>query len=406
LKKYSTHINTGLLIAIAFCIPIHKKILPYLILFLFINWLATSSFKTKFLFLKSNLRAFIFLTSFYIWHIVSLLYTDNLKYGFFDLEVKLSLFIFPLIMLSSEQLSQALYKRIAFGFLSGCFISILINLGHSLYLHHVLHVQNAFIYTQFTMWFHPSYYALYLNFAIVILLGFILSYHLNRKHVFMCILLVLIFSIGILLANSKAVIISLVFTLIIFGFIYAVQKRKWLFTSVFFTVFLGGIMLSIYAFPQLNKRLVATQKIVEGYLQNKPLNGYDGSSQRILIWQSTIGIIKNNFFWGVGNGDIKDVLIEDYTQNNYTYILEKRLNSHNQFLQSFAALGLIGFIFLIMLFIVPLSCIFKKRNYIYFFFLLIVFMNFLTESMLEVQAGVLFISFLNTLLYKQLCFNS
>ncbi|NQV01123.1 MAG: hypothetical protein HQ542_00625, partial [Bacteroidia bacterium] len=65
----------------------------------------------------------------------------------------------------------------------------------------------------------------------------------------------------------------------------------------------------------------------------------------------------------------------------------------NQYLQTYLSVGLIGFIVLVTMLAWPGILAFRRKNYIYFFFLLLFGMNILTESMFENQAGVVFYAF-------------
>lgn len=124
----------------------------------------------------------------------------------------------------------------------------------------------------------------------------------------------------------------------------------------------------------------------------------ESSKVRLLIWQTSAEIIKDNFLFGVGTGDVKDVLMSKYKEKGLTGAYKENLNAHNQFLQTFIALGLPGILLLLASFVFPFILAIKTRNYIYLAFLIIVFINFLTESMLETIAGVMFYAFFNSLL--------
>ena len=84
--------------------------------------------------------------------------------------------------------------------------------------------------------------------------------------------------------------------------------------------------------------------------------------------------------------------------------LEHKLNAHNEFYQVFISIGIIGFIIFVITLLAPLSLAFKINNFIYIIFLFIIVFNFLPESMLETQAGVMFYSFFNSLLCFS-CYN-
>jgi O-antigen ligase len=73
--------------------------------------------------------------------------------------------------------------------------------------------------------------------------------------------------------------------------------------------------------------------------------------------------------------------------------LIKKLNAHNQFLQTFIGTGIIGFVLLLLITIGTLIYGFVKKNYILALFSTLIFFNFLVESMLQAQAGFIFFVF-------------
>ena len=101
---------------------------------------------------------------------------------------------------------------------------------------------------------------------------------------------------------------------------------------------------------------------------------------------------------GVGTGDAKDALNKEYEKQNITNALTNKFNCHNEFYQVFVTLGIIGFLLLLVTIFFPLVHAFKTSNYLYAAFLLIIIFNFISESMLERQAGVMFYAFFNSLL--------
>ena len=78
--------------------------------------------------------------------------------------------------------------------------------------------------------------------------------------------------------------------------------------------------------------------------------------------------------------------------------LRKKLNAHNQFLQTFIGTGLLGFALLLMMTVGGLIYGFVKRNYILILFSVLMIFNFLVESMLQAQAGFVFFVFFFCLL--------
>ena len=137
------------------------------------------------------------------------------------------------------------------------------------------------------------------------------------------------------------------------------------------------------------------------------LNASSTSEMRLAIWKTSAYLITNKPLIGYGTGDVKDVLLVEYQSRNLSFILDKKLNAHNQFLQTTIAIGLVGGILLIMMLLIPIFMSLKNKHYLYLGFLLLMIINFSTESMLERQLGVVFYSFFNSLFFiSYFSFNS
>jgi O-antigen ligase len=119
----------------------------------------------------------------------------------------------------------------------------------------------------------------------------------------------------------------------------------------------------------------------------------ESTAVRILIWKESVKLITSNFWFGVTPGDSHDKLIEAYEREGLTGALIKKLNAHNQFLQTFIGTGLLGFILLLLMTIGSLIYGLFKKNYILSLFSILMILNFLVESMLQAQAGFIFFVF-------------
>ncbi|MBA7585454.1 hypothetical protein ES708_27436 [subsurface metagenome] len=114
---------------------------------------------------------------------------------------------------------------------------------------------------------------------------------------------------------------------------------------------------------------------------------------RMVLWEEALYIIKRNFFLGVGQGDIKMELHNQAKKKGYLQIVEKNLNVHNQFLETFVGLGIGGVILLIMLLFGPVIKLKGKYFELFFYFIIIVTVNLVFESMFNRLAGVFFFAF-------------
>lgn len=73
--------------------------------FILIAWIADKNFVQKVKSIRIN-KALLFFLSFYLLHIVSLLWTSNYQYGLHDIKIKLPLLILPLIISTSKPLNK------------------------------------------------------------------------------------------------------------------------------------------------------------------------------------------------------------------------------------------------------------------------------------------------------------
>ena len=135
---------------------------------------------------------------------------------------------------------------------------------------------------------------------------------------------------------------------------------------------------------------------INSYLQGENPSGHS-TTQRIEFWKASVMIIKENFFFGVGTGDVKNVFSEQYEKINSPLTKYFRLRSHNQFLAIGTAFGFFGIIWFLLALFYPLL---KKKNridYFYVTFFIIAILSMITEDTLETQAGVTFFAFFNCL---------
>jgi O-antigen ligase len=99
---------------------------------------------------------------------------------------------------------------------------------------------------------------------------------------------------------------------------------------------------------------------------------------------------------GHGTGDVRDVLVEKYTEHNLISALEHQYNAHNQFFQILISSGIIG----LLLFL--LSTYFgAKSNPLLLQFIVITFIFMSVESILENQAGTIFFGLFFSLLSQK-----
>jgi O-antigen ligase len=387
-----------LALLIAFCLPF-ARLTPIFISLLLLNWLVEGDFRNKFQYILKNKTTLLFI-SFFIIHLLGLLYTENMPSGLFDIQVKFSLIVFP-VVLASRPFNEVQVKNVFYVFITGGVLCSLIMLSRALYTY-IVFSENNFFYQAFSFLIHPSYLSMYFCVAISWLLLNLLNNSKtdHRLSNVLKVIVVLFFSFIIVLLSSKMGLLTMILIYTCFMIYFIISRRKFLIGIVGLTLIIASVYSLIHFVPsvcaRVNNAVIAMSRSSTNQAES------ESTAVRMLIWSAANKVISEHLIFGTGTGDAKDVLIKEYEKRGMLGALEHKLNTHNEFYQVFVSLGLIGFIFLLLHFLYPLMVAFKNKNIIYILFLLIIFINFIPESMLETQAGVMFFAFFNSIL----CFSN
>ena len=387
-----------LALLVAFTLPFGRLTALFIALML-LNWLIEGDFKNKFTAVISNKFAPLFI-AFFAMHLIGLAYTQNMSVGLFDIQVKLSLLFFPIILFSRPFDSEKT-KNIFFVLITGIIISSLILLSIATYTYFTTGLIR-FFYQEFSLLVHPSYISMYINLCIAWLLLEIMKKEFikTRLSSFIAIVITVFLSVINALLSSKMGLITMVLIFVVFLIYYIIRKKRYAFGLIGMLVLVTAIYSAMKLFPEMAGRI---NRSIEA-ISNPPTDQSDSESTavRFFIWKAANQVISENFILGVGTGDAKDALLKEYKNRGMTGAIEHKLNSHNEYYQVFISIGLIGFILLLISLFFPLFKAMSSSNVIYVLFLLIIVLNFIPESMLETQAGVMFYAFFNSLL----CFNN
>jgi O-antigen ligase len=369
-----------------FCLPFGRKIDSWLI----IGWVFVSFFNIEPARFKEGLknRNLQLMILFFILTVVSAIFSSN-KYGaLFSIEVKLSFLFFPYLLFCFTWPVQIL-KRCVVAFVSGCFfvcVFLIARAGSYAYVGH----SEYFFYTNFSYFLHASYFAMYLVTALFLMALFYKRWFSAQKPVmFSVYFFAAVFVITIFLCASKLGIISF-FVIMPLVLIYKLKERINFKTII---VLISAVVLvliaALYIFPDSFSRL----RSISALSTAPDKTSSESTAVRVLIWEQSITLIKENFLFGTGIGDVNDVLYKAYKENGLTGALDHKLNAHNQFLQTFIGLGVFGFVLLLLLTIGQFIKSLLRKNVLLFLFMSLIILNFLVESMLQTAAGILYFSF-------------
>lgn len=146
----------------------------------------------------------------------------------------------------------------------------------------------------------------------------------------------------------------------------------------------------------VESRLMKIMFEYDNYIRTGNPSGHS-VMQRVEYWKTAWSIIKKNFWFGVGTGDMQIAFKDEYILQNTKLSEEARLRSHNQYLSIWVGLGIIGLIwFVLSVFFPAISLNAFKSMYFTLFFITFV-VSMLTEDTIETQAGVTFYVFFSSL---------
>ncbi len=374
--------NSGpvILFCLIFLLPFKLKVFPiFIALFCIVTLLQPDYFNN----LKSQFsnRLFVLLLSFYSLHILGLFWSENLNYGYFDITVKLSFLVFPLFFFPVIHSSVRSPYNLGTGYIIAVIAAFLICITRAFYRMDEFGTEVLF-YQQLSFFMHPGYFAMHLCLA----LSFALN-RINNNKLYMIISGLLI--IGIVLLSSKIGIA--VMAMILFYFWIKLVKSDPVKGLSSVAIAIAVFSLAVY---QLKDSPVGARvsQMINFAKHGVDDNEINSTTARVEVWGASIDLIRENILFGVGTGDVKDVLVKQYQDLGFDEVKAKKLNSHNQFLQTGVAFGVLGMILLSLIFAEMLRRSLKTRDIVSLSFLTILVLNSLVESILEVEAGVFFFS--------------
>jgi O-antigen ligase len=395
------NINFYMALAVVFFIPFPRQYsLPFIWLWILAVLVEGKVFdKARANFHKFTKTYVILFAAFVAIHLASALFSTNVNEGFKSLTPLITAFILPFILLICNDLYKKKINLLLFAFLLGnlltltlCVINSFIDSTHisengwffqaSLdenlnFFESFVIGKNQFAYVNFSLFKHPSYFAMYSIFSMGILTYFARIRHIKR---WVIILLLFYLFIGVYLISSRAGILTAFLYFLFSSYIYFRNKRLFLLKFPAVIIALTGALMLIFSQSRLQKTVPDKQQVSEK------------GTTRIELWESSLELASKHPLWGLGIADVNAAREELYAKNNvHERMFDK--NSHNQYLETWLNTGIFGLIILILLLLIPFIQSIKDKNYLLTLFLFIVGFNFLFESMLQRFQGGSFIFF-------------
>lgn len=242
---------------------------------------------------------------------------------------------------------------------------------------------------------HPTYASVLIGISVLLMLDlFLRSYssHSRKAAVLYISLLVLfVFMQGMLV--SRTPIIATMICSVVLIFIYLKKKIVALYA-------LGGIVaisiLLMFMVPSIKTRF----KEISFSNTNAPTAENENSFNiRVGIYKCSSAIIKDNWMWGIGPGNVQKELNACYNQISKAVYDQKNYNSHNQFIDYWAGLGIAGPGLLLLILVYTSVRNYRIKNPVALAISLLFLIAMLTENMLVRQNGIVPFAFFTSLFF-------
>jgi len=404
LKKYSSFFyffNSGKafnfsVLLTSFAIPIVAKGIQFPIALMCITWIFAPKCS-----LAITWKPFLVFAGIYFFHLVGMLYTENMQRGTADMEQKLSLILFPFLFATAQPLSAGKIRDAAILFLLGTTTSLIVSYATASLDYLETRDILVFYSSEFSIVHHPSYLAMYMNVAMAIALFMIWDRPSKRSGVILLWFVVIFMTVSLIFTASKAGFLNF-FLLIFFMLAWSWHVNKIRSRNTVYLAFLVIIFLTaLFNNPAAHDRVLRAVSAVTITPDARSEPSMESSRIRLVAWEIALSeIVKNPL--GVGTGDINDTMVKSFEKAGLQSLADKNLNPHNNFLQIALAIGIPALFWFLFSLIYPFHKIYKNQNRLYGFFLLSIFLNFMVESMLEKQSGVIFFAFFNALFFFSL----
>ena len=361
-----------------------------------------NSLSEKWILLKQRKEIIIILCFFFL-NLISALLSKNIQEGVGMLGLRVSLAFIP-FAIGSIYIKKVLKDRIIFGFAvatataaAGILIYGIwraannndISLLYNDNLSGIINLQSI-------------YYAMLVNIAIFsfVYLWMINSFLINKSLIVF--ILFILFIVQFLLASRIAIIILYSSTLI-FAIFHIFRKKLILEGLTLLMGLLIGIFMLVNFFPKtINrfKELTITQFDFKSMAKESHFNmdlksdQWNGANQRLALWECGWEVIKKNLIFGTTLGDKKEELQKEYARKEFYFAINAGRNLHNNYLETWASMGIIGLILLLSGFIIlPLYYCVKTNDWFGLMVVLCFMISMISETYMDRTVGNTLIAF-------------
>jgi len=417
--RYLTVVGLGLAIA---ALPFSIKICHASLGVAILGWIGEGNWRSKWHRIKESRVVWLF-AIFFAFHIIGMIYTDDVAAGWFDIEKKVTLILLPVLLVSMHRMDPKYVVSIFFVFIGSCIIGTVVCLIHSVktiitgsvadpLASSVFWIVNphasknwlAFSYSDLAsgIRMHPTYLSMYLIFCLLVIYSIFRRDFFHQSRGFQLSLIALCLYLGSFIIFLSTRITTIAFIVLVFFGCYRldVEERKVLrlLYSLGVVVF---FMLMIYINPVSRYRNYQEVFWLPYTSAKTPATRSLSADIRASLWWVGLRSAgETNIVIGAGTGDVETIMKTTGRKFGVYNILGSH-DPHNQFIFTMLGLGVMGVLLLLACFVLPAYDAYLRNDFFYLAFIGLFVFLCLTESVLELQKGIVFFSIFNSLLIFQ-----
>lgn len=348
----------------------------------------------------------------FLWALLSIFWSVDPQESY-SVTRQIGLFLIPLFFIFQKKISQIQAQKIIYYFSNSLVLYALFYLIRALVRFTQTQNLDVFFYHELVTNKVNAIYA-----SAIFFIGFFCFHTQKQKTKFHYIAQTLIGMVLVLLSSKNFLIITLLLLFIYHGFVQNPsrnKKRLLILSSVVFLVSLSLVgpirerfLIELQGTPlielsqdanEIEEEGIGIVSISDAWVKEKftPNDFFPGTAFRVYQLRIFKEFLKEeNILWlGFGFNASKDKIVEKGTKYNVFKGNEQTLgydqmNFHNQYIQYFAELGVVGFILLCLMVFANFKNALFKQDFLHFCFALMILALFLTESFLWRQRGVMF----------------
>jgi O-antigen ligase len=246
---------------------------------------------------------------------------------------------------------------------------------------------------------HPSYFSLFLAFCVV----FLLLEHAQSEYFkyqrILNIVLIIVFLVALVLLSSRIIIFGIA---VIFGALalhqvhFRQSRRRVALIFILLLAFVAGIFVNPISRHRSWEELTGMSYEVKAQAHYRTSSEIRAS----LWWLGWKSFRSVNPIFGTGASNVHSVMRKQSEQYQITNVLDT-YDPHNQFLHVLIAQGILGLSMLTGIIAVGFRSALRKKNLLLGSLLVLFTLMCLTESVLELQKGIVFFTLTFSMLHFQ-----